>query len=134
MTVTGNNSGIIAPGAENSPMIVAPNASRSVISITQQNQEVRTLIQELTQAFKAIESKLPPDERAIAATHLRNLEKAAEAKDRPWYSISAQGLLDASKFVKDFAANIVGTLTKAGKALWPDFELKKRQSSDGNAE
>jgi hypothetical protein len=42
---------------------------------------------------------------------------------RQWYSVSAEGLLEASKFAQDFAGNLAGTLGELGKLLWPDFEL-----------
>jgi hypothetical protein len=45
--------------------------------------------------------------------------------DRKWYSLSAEGLLEASKFVKDFSGNIAGTVGQLGKLLWPDFSLPK---------
>ena len=38
-------------------------------------------------------------------------------------SVSAEGLLEASKFVQDFSGNIAGTLGNLGKTLWPDFHL-----------
>jgi hypothetical protein len=43
--------------------------------------------------------------------------------DRAWYSVSAKGLLEAAKFVKDFSAEIGGTLKNLGSSFWPDFKL-----------
>jgi hypothetical protein len=37
--------------------------------------------------------------------------------------VSAEGLLEASKWVKDFAGNIAGTIATLGKFIWPDFLL-----------
>ena len=57
-----------------------------------------------------------------------NLELAVKAvtnakPNRAWYSVSAEGLLEASKYAKDFSGNIAETLKNLGKALWPDFLL-----------
>jgi len=63
--------------------------------------------------------------RSEAADNLKLLVDTATA-DKPkrrWYSISAAGLLEASKFAKDFTGNIVGTIGQIGKLLWPDFKL-----------
>ena len=43
--------------------------------------------------------------------------------NRKWYSLSAEGLLEASKWVKDFTGDITGTVGKLGRLLWPDFSL-----------
>ena len=43
--------------------------------------------------------------------------------DRAWYSASSKGLLEAAKFVKDFSAEIGGTLKNLGSSFWPDFKL-----------
>jgi hypothetical protein len=43
--------------------------------------------------------------------------------DRAWYSVSAKGLLEAAKFVKDFTGEIGETLKNLGRTLWPDFTL-----------
>ena len=118
----GKNEGIIAPGAQNSPMIVAPHTKNSPISIAQ-NFEVIQLLETVKNEFRRIEEHLPPEKRAEAAKHLENLDAAAKAKDKVWYSISAKGLLDASRFVKEFAGNILSSITKVGKAIWSDFDL-----------
>jgi hypothetical protein len=34
-----------------------------------------------------------------------------------------QGLLEAAKFVKDFSAEISGTLKNLGSSFWPGFKL-----------
>ena len=43
--------------------------------------------------------------------------------DRAWYSVSSKGLLEVTKFVKDFSAEISGTLKNLGSSFWPDFKL-----------
>ena len=61
------------------------------------------------------------------ATHTlkRLLEEATSEKPkRKWYSVLAEGLMDASKYVKDFTGNIAGTIGQLGKLFWPDFKLE----------
>jgi hypothetical protein len=69
--------------------------------------------------------RLPEDKREDAADNLKLLVDAAVAKEpkRRWYEVSSRGLLDASKFVKDFTGNIAGTIGQLGKLLWPEFQL-----------
>jgi hypothetical protein len=47
----------------------------------------------------------------------------SETPDRAWYSVSSKGLLEAAKFVKDFSAEIGGTLKNLGSSFWPDYKL-----------
>ena len=48
-------------------------------------------------------------------------QASAKEPEREWYSLSAKGLLEASKFAKDFTGNIFGTIGQLGKLLWPNF-------------
>jgi hypothetical protein len=50
-------------------------------------------------------------------------QATSEKPNRKWYSLSAEGLLDAATWVKDFTGNIGGTILNLGKLLWPDFRL-----------
>jgi hypothetical protein len=50
-------------------------------------------------------------------------QATSEKPNRKWYSVSAEGLLDAAKWVKGFSGNIGGTILNLGKLLWPDFRL-----------
>jgi internalin A len=43
--------------------------------------------------------------------------------DRAWCSGSSKGLLEAAEFLKDFSAEIGGTLKNLGTSFWPDFKL-----------
>jgi hypothetical protein len=43
--------------------------------------------------------------------------------DWAWYSVSSNGLLEAAKFVKDFCAEIGGTLKNLGSNFWRGFTL-----------
>jgi internalin A len=76
---------------------------------------------------KLIDS-LPEDKKDVASQVAENLEMlvkqaTSEKPNRKWYSISAEGLVEASKYVKDFTGNIAGTIKSLGKAIWPDFLL-----------
>jgi hypothetical protein len=57
--------------------------------------------------------------------NLETLVKEASRAEprRKWYELSAEGLIEASKFVKDFTGNIAGTVGQVGRLLWPDFKL-----------
>jgi esterase/lipase superfamily enzyme len=82
---------------------------------------LETLQREAAELIKA----LPEDKREKATGNLEILVNQATANEpeRSWYSLSAMGLLEASKFVKDFTGNIAGTIGQVGKLLWPDFKL-----------
>ena len=84
-------------------------------------EELRRQVEELIRHL--VEDKA--DEAPRVATRFQALlDQATSAKpDREWYSMSAKGLLDASKWTKDFAGDIRGTVGQLGKLFWPDFEL-----------
>jgi hypothetical protein len=88
----------------------------------------RAWLEELQRDVKKLIDSLPADKKDEAPEVAKNLERLVEeatsAKpNRRWYSVSAVGLLEASKYVKDFTGNIAGTLKNLGKAIWPDFLL-----------
>jgi hypothetical protein len=85
---------------------------------------LETLRTEVERLIKAI----PPENSDVAQKASRNLQRLVETAteknpDRDWYSVSAKGLIEASKFVKDFAGNIAGTIGQIGKLFWPDYSL-----------
>jgi internalin A len=88
--------------------------------------EKRDLLEELESQVKELIGKLPDDKQEEAAGNLELLVKGATAStpNRKWYSVSAEGLLEASEFVKDFSGNIAGTIGNLGKVIWPGFALK----------
>ena len=91
--------------------------------------ESKELLEKLTTEVDALITALPAGKDALKKDVAENLElliKAATSDEpkRPWYSVSAKGLLEASKFAKDFAGNIAGTIGQLGKLLWPDFKLE----------
>jgi hypothetical protein len=71
----------------------------------------------------------PPEEKQqlkkMVADRLKELTEGVTTgtPDRAWYSVSSKGLLEAAKFVKDFSAEIGGTLKNLGTSFWPDFKL-----------
>ena len=63
--------------------------------------------------------------KEMVADRLKELTKGVTSgtPDRAWYSVSSKGLLEAAKFVKDFSAEIGGTLKNIGTSFWPGFTL-----------
>ena len=84
-------------------------------------EELRRQVEELIRHL--VEDKA--DEAPRVATRFQALlDQATSAKpDREWYLMSATGVVDASKWTKDFAGNIRGTVSQLGKLFWPDFEV-----------
>ena len=78
---------------------------------------MQTLIKNLP-ADKSKEAQKVADKLEVVVK-----QATSEEPDREWYSLSAKGLLEASKWVKDFTGNIGGTLLNLGKKLWSDFVL-----------
>jgi hypothetical protein len=88
----------------------------------------RTLLEDLQEDVEKLIDKLPADKRGEAPQVAESLEMlvkqaTSERPNRKWYSLSAEGLLEASKWVKDFAGNIADPILSLGKSLWPDFKL-----------
>ncbi len=90
--------------------------------IQQQNEgQLKTLLGDLEKDVQALISQLPEDQKEETAMNLEMVVKAAtsEKPHRKFYSVSSEGLLEATKYVKDFTGNIAGTLANLGKLLWP---------------
>lgn len=90
--------------------------------------ERRNLLEKLQQEVKKLIEHLPVDKQEEAPQVAENLEMltkqaTSEKPNRKWYSVSAEGLLEASKWTKDMAGNIGETIKTLGKSLWPDFLL-----------
>jgi internalin A len=92
---------------------------------TQVESGTKQLLQRLQKQAAELIQKLPAEKQDEASDNLMLLVNSATAPRprRPWYSVSAQGLLEASKFAKDFTGNLAGTIGQLGKLLWPGFEL-----------
>ena len=83
--------------------------------------ELKTTLSELEKEVQELIAKLPSDKQVETTKDWEMMAKEATSAtpSRRWYTVSAEGLLDASKFVKDFAGNITGTVGKLTKLLWP---------------
>jgi internalin A len=85
--------------------------------LEQLDHEVRELIETLTEDQKGA---------AVKNYDAFAMEAVSANPDRKWYSVSTAGLLEASKWTKDFTGNIAGTLLNLGKKIWGvDYELPK---------
>jgi internalin A len=88
----------------------------------------RALLEALNRDVRRLIENLPADKQDAGPEVAENLEMlvkqaTSEKPNRKWYSLSADGLLEASKWVQDFTGRIGGTLLTLGKAIWPDFEM-----------
>lgn len=74
---------------------------------------------------RQLTTSLPAEKQAEASGNLELAVKGATSTppNRKWYDVSADGLLDAAKFVGKFSREITGALTDLGKSLWSDFLL-----------
>ena len=87
--------------------------------------ERKDLLEELAKQVRQLIAALPADKQEEAPHVAENLEmlvkQATSAKpNRKWYSVSSEGLLEASKWVKDYSGNIAGTIMNLGKLVWPE--------------
>ena len=82
-------------------------------------------LEELAKQVQQLLKALPAEKHEEVAANLELAVRAATSAtpNRRWYSVSAEGLIEASKDVKDFSENIAGTLKSLGRMLWPDFLL-----------
>jgi internalin A len=90
--------------------------------------EKKDLLNELRAQVEELIKSLPDDkvdEAPEVAENLAMLVKQTTSgkPNQRWYSVSAEGLLEASKWTSDFIGNIAETVGKIGKLLWPDYEL-----------
>jgi len=90
--------------------------------------EKRQLLDQLKGEVQKLLEELPAAKQEDASQVTDNLEllvkqATASKPNRKWYQVSAEGLLEASKWVKDFSGNIGGTIGQLGKLIWPDFSL-----------
>ncbi len=66
---------------------------------------------------------LPEAQKAEAADNLEMAVKQAVSAtpNRKWYSVSAEGLIDAAMAVSGLGGSLAETLNSLGKNLWVDF-------------
>lgn len=84
----------------------------------------KDLLEALVKQVQQLIAALPVEKQKEAPEVAENLEmlvkQATSAKpSRKWYSVSKDGLLEASQFVKDLGVSIAGTLGSLDKLLWP---------------
>lgn len=87
----------------------------------------KELLEKLSSDVKKLIEQLPAEKTDEAPQIVENLEMVvkqatSEKPNRKWYSVSAEGLLDAARWVRDFTGNIGGTILNLGKSLWPDYQ------------
>lgn len=117
---------------ENRNITISGNVSNSQVGQTLTNcqniineqapSEKKDLLEALEREVARLIAALPDDmkdkEAEIADDLKMVVEQATSATpNRKFYSVSAQGLLDASKWVKDFTGNIAGTVGQLGKLV-----------------
>lgn len=86
--------------------------------------ERKDLLEALVKQVEQLIAALPVGKQEEAPQVAENLEmlvkQATSAKpNRKWYSVSKDGLLEASQFVKDFGVSMAGTLASLEKLVWP---------------
>ena len=84
--------------------------------------ERKDLLESLQEEVRQLIAALPAEKHAEAPHVAENLEmvvkQATSEKPNPkWYSVSTEGLLEATTWVKNYGGNIAGTLTSLGKLL-----------------
>ena len=87
--------------------------------------EKKTLLLQLDRDVRLLLERLPDEKQEEVEADFKMLveQVTSERPNRKWYSVSAEGLLEASKWTKDFAGNIAGTVGQLGRVFWPDFSL-----------
>jgi hypothetical protein len=118
INISGDNYGVVGGMLSNCIDMIQKEAS----------EERRSLLEDLQADVRKLIDKLPADKQDEAPQVAEDLEMlvkqaTSEKPNRKRYTFSAEGLLDASKWVKDFAGNISGPILSLGKAIWPDFKL-----------
>ena len=88
----------------------------------------KDLLNTLRTDVEELITQLPKDKQSEAPQIAENLENAIkqaikEKPDRKWYSVSAEGLLEAATWVKDFSGKIGGSIKSLGTLIWPDYSL-----------
>ena len=83
-------------------------------------------LEALKKLLAGLMAELPEDKKEEAEIYAEGVEEwatSADPKAKTKYSLSAKGLLQVAKSVRDFSVTIGGTILRLGKAIWPDFQL-----------
>ncbi|OHB64560.1 MAG: hypothetical protein A2Y76_11060 [Planctomycetes bacterium RBG_13_60_9] len=130
-----NNRQIIKGGSFSQCAVANQQTLDNCFNTIQQveNAELKASLEKLHGDVSTILTELDrkQDVKRAAETreNLETLVKEASKTEprRKWYELSAEGLIEASEFVKDFTGNIAGTVGQIGKLLWPDFKLPEAE-------
>jgi internalin A len=109
----------ITIGRDNNGQVAQTMTNCQQMIQNQKDGELKTLLSKLEHEVAELLLKLPEEKREEAAGNLELLTKAVTSTkpNRAWYSVSSEGLLEASKYVKDFTGNIAGTLGSLTKVM-----------------
>jgi hypothetical protein len=128
-----DNSQTITGGSFNQCAIANKQTLDRCLNAIQQveNPELKVGLEKLhndvTSMLANLDGKQDHRRAAQVRRNLASLIRAVSQPDpqRKWYTLSAKGLIEASRFVKDFTGNIAGAVGQIGKVLWPDFTLSE---------
>jgi len=117
----------ISGGTFNAQVAAVMNDCKNIIN-NQPTGERKQLLETLQKQVADVLSGPPEEKLQLKKRVTDELKELTEGvtsgtPDRAWYSVSAKGLLDAAKFVKDFSGEIGETLKNLGRTIWPDFTL-----------
>ncbi len=87
--------------------------------------ERKDLLEKLEKQVQQLIAALPADKQEETPHVVENLEMlvkhaTSSNPNRKWYSVSSEGLLEASKWAKGYSGNIAETIANLGKLVWPD--------------
>jgi len=102
-------------------------ASCSIIIQRQGNEELKRMLENVEGVILALLKQIPTQQHEEVKRQLELAVQTATSKapNRHWYSLSASGLLEASKFITSLHGELASHLATLGKWLWPDFQLPK---------
>jgi hypothetical protein len=97
---------------DNEAMITGHDIILNKIFLTNASQELKEKLEKLTRQVAEMCGYLPEDKKKEAARDLEVLtdEATSEKPRRKWYSLSAEGLIEAAKAVGEAANPVVKTV------------------------
>ena len=115
--ISGDNYGQVAVALNNCVNMIRKEMS----------EERRGWLEALRRDIRRLIEDLPDDRLDEAPQVAENLEMlvrqaTSEKPNRKWFSVSAEGLLEAAKWV-DFSNVIAVSIKNMGTALWADFRM-----------
>lgn len=84
--------------------------------------DIKELLESLSAQVTTLTSSMPEEKQQDITRDLQQIitESSEERPKRKWYDVSAEGLLEASQFTKEFAGNIGSTILNIGRKLFGD--------------